>query len=111
MTESKLYGMLGLAKRAGKVVSGADAVIDRVRTKSAFLVIISSDVSEATNKRITDKCNFYETTKIIYGTSEVNGKTIGKADVAAIAVTDKNFADTILRLYKNLTEVAENGSC
>ena len=111
MMESKLYGMLGLAKRAGKVVSGTDAVIDKVRTKRAFLVIISSNVSEATNKRITDKCDFYQTTKIIYGTSEVNGKTIGKTNVAAIAVTDKNFADTILRLYKNLTEVAENGSC
>ena len=103
--------MLGLAKRAGKIVCGTDAVIDKVRNKSAFLVIISSDVSQATNKRITDKCNFYETTKIIYGISEANGKAVGKTNVAAIAVTDKNFADTILRLYKNLTEVAENGSC
>ena len=111
MTESKLYGMLGLAKRAGKVVSGADAVIDKVRVKGAFLVIISSDVSETTNKRLNDKCKYYNTPKIVYGLSETNGKAIGKSDVAAIAVTDKNFADTILRLYKNLTEVAENGSC
>lgn len=111
MTESKLYGMLGLARRAGKVVCGTDAVIDKVRTKKAYLVIVSSDVSESTIKRITDKCSFYGIQKILYGTSEENGKAIGKTDVATIAVTDKNFADTISRLYKNLTEVAENGSC
>ena len=108
MAKNKLYGMLGLAKRAGKVVSGTDAVIDRVRDGSAVLVIVSGDASESTQKRVTDKCKFYGTEYIVY---EGVGKAIGKDGCAAIAIVDKNFADAVLNIYNNLTEVAENGSC
>lgn len=108
MAKNKLYGMLGLAKRAGKVVSGTDAVIDRVRDGSAVLVLVSGDASESTQKRVTDKCKFYGTEYIVY---EGVGKAIGKDGCVAVAIVDKNFADAVLNIYNNLTEVAENGSC
>lgn len=108
MTENKLCGMLGLAMNAGKVVSGTDSVIDRVRTNSASLVIISFDASDITKKKITDKCKFYGVDYIFYSGI---GKAIGKDNCASAAIIDENFADAILNIYNNLTEVAENGSC
>ena len=111
MSESKFYGMLGLAKRSGNITVGFDRAADAVRCGSAFVVLVSSDCSDKTKKRIADKCSYYGTELVTFGTSEKIGGAIGSGDVAVLAVTDENFAAAIKNIYNNLTEVAENGSC
>ena len=111
MINNKVYGMLGLAKRAGKAISGTDAVIARIKSGDAHLVIISEDASSGTKKRITDKCKSYETDYILYGNCDDTGKAIGVTNCVAVAVVDEGFAQSIKNKYSNLTEVAENGSC
>ena len=103
--------MLGLAKRAGKAVSGTDAVLEKIRTKSSELVIISNDASDGTKKKLTDKCKHYNLMYVFFGSCDTLAKAIGTDNTVAVAIVDKNFADAILRIYNNLTEVAENGSC
>ena len=49
---NKVYGMLGLASRARKVVSGTDAVIETINKREAELVIIAQDASEKTIKNM-----------------------------------------------------------
>ncbi len=111
MTSNKLYGMMGLAKRAGKAISGTEAVIAKIRGLEAYLVIISKDASEGTKKRISDKCKSYETDYIFYGNCDEVGRAIGVNNCVAVAITDEGFAQSIKEKYNNLTEVAENGSC
>ncbi len=111
MTNNKIYGMLGLAKRAGKATSGTDAVIDRIRSYKAYLVIISNDASDGTKKRISDKCKSYETDYVFYGNCDEIGRAIGVNNCVAVAITDQGFAKSLKEKYNNLTEVAENGSC
>lgn len=108
---NKLFGLIGLAKRAGKVISGADAVIDSVRSGKAFVVICAGDSSEATKKKLADKCAFYNAKVICVSSGEALGNAIGKNLCAALSIVDKNFADGIMNVYNSLTEVAENGSC
>ena len=111
MTNNKVYGMLGLAKRAGKATSGTDAVIARIKSHEAHLVVISEDASSGTKKRISDKCKSYSTDYIFYGNCDDIGRAIGVDNCVAVAITDEGFAQAIKNKYSNLTEVAENGSC
>ena len=111
MANDKIYGMLGLAKRAGKAISGTEAVIAKIRGFEAYLVIIANDASDGTKKRITDKCKSYETDYIFYGICDDIGKAIGTGNCVAVAITDEGFAKSLKYKYNNLTEVAENGSC
>lgn len=111
MVNNKLYGMLGLAKRAGKAISGTDAVINKIRNLECYLVIISNDASDGTKKRISDKCKTYNTDYIFYGNCEEIGRAIGVNNCVAVAITDEGFAKSLKEKYNNLTEVAENGSC
>ena len=53
----------------------------------------------------------YETDYLFYGNCDENGKAIGTSNCVAIAITDEGFAKSLKEKYKNLTEVAENGSC
>ncbi len=93
----KVFGLLGLAKKAGKVVSGESAVKESVRFSKAHLVIIACDASENTEKGITDSCSYYGVKHFKYSTKEELGHAIGNNFNAAVAVTDKGFSNSIER--------------
>ena len=60
MNEKKILSLLGLAFRAGKVVSGEFAVKEAVRGQTAELVLVAGDASDNTKKLFHDKCSFYK---------------------------------------------------
>ena len=53
--QDKVMSLLGLAARAGKIVSGGFSAEDAVRKKKAFLVLIAEDTQTNTVKKFTDK--------------------------------------------------------
>ena len=56
----KVYSMLGLAMKAGRVVSGEFATDKSVKSGNAWLVIVSEDASDNTKKMFSNMCEFYE---------------------------------------------------
>ena len=52
----QLLFSIGLARKAGKLVSGTDFVCDAIRNKKIFLVVCSESVSDNTRKKISDCC-------------------------------------------------------
>lgn len=97
MMQSKVLSMTGLAVRAGKVVSGEFAVENAIKEGKAWLVIVTEDASHNTKKKFQDKCAFYEVPIVVYGTKETLGHAIGKEMRASLAITDKGFAESILK--------------
>ena len=55
MDSNKVYSMLGLCMRAGKLKSGELSVLEAVRGGKAQAVIISEDASENTKKQFKDR--------------------------------------------------------
>ena len=51
----KVLQSLGLARRAKKLTTGIDLVIDQVRLGKAYLVFCANDAGQSTKKKITDK--------------------------------------------------------
>ena len=97
---TRFYGMLGFARRAGKVVIGTELVC-RAMPKRAdgkiWLVIISDKVSDATRKKLTVKSDFYgiDYIEVNMGMEEL-AHILGKnSAVAAVAVTDERFSREI----------------
>lgn len=87
--------MLGLAKRAGKIVSGESGCKDSIRFGSSYLVIIAQDTGPNTLKNITDSCKFYDVPYYTIGTIEANGHAVGNSFNAVLSVTDEGFAKAI----------------
>lgn len=93
---SKALGMLGLARRAGKVLPGMPLTQKAVRGGRARLVIIASDASENTKKAAVSMCTYYRTGyEICFDKEQLSG-AIGTADTAVMTVTDAGFAKAIL---------------
>lgn len=57
--KEKILNLLGIAKRAGYIVSGTDSVIMEMRKNKAKIVFVASDSSEKTIDNFKRKCYFY----------------------------------------------------
>jgi len=100
MQNDRILRLLGLCRRAGKLLSGQDTVITAVRSEKAALALLSSDASERTQKQLRDKCAFYGV-PLLHLT--VDGDSLGKATgksgtLSSLAVTDRGFASAIRKL-------------
>lgn len=110
MTESdRVFGMIGLAARAGKIVSGSDAVTGAIRSGSVELLIITKDISKNSLEKIlknipADK----EITCYSFGTSDRLGSALGKPDRTVAAITDKSFAEGISAILEKIGEEDDN---
>lgn len=101
MIPNKIFSLLGLATRAGRVASGEFMTEKSVRDGSAQLVLVGSDASANTKKNFRNLCEFYRVPYYEYGTKEELGHAMGKEMRASLAVTDGGFANN---LKKHLEE-------
>lgn len=90
---NKLLGIMGLAKRAGLLTSGAEAVLEGIRNKKAKTVYICSDASDNTKKRFCDSCNYYGIEYCILSCKMTElSSAIGKmGNIAAAYVSDNEM--------------------
>ncbi len=90
---------LGLATIAKKIVSGPQ-VIDVIRSKEAKLVLVASDASENTKKKLFDKAKFYQVECLEVFDTNFLSKAINKNNRVAIAIIDEGFAKMIKKKVK-----------
>lgn len=91
----KVYSMIGMAAKAGYVVSGEFSTEKAIKSGKACLVVIASDASENTGKRFTDMCAYRNIPICIYGDKEELGHAIGKEMRVNLAITERGFANSI----------------
>lgn len=87
--------MLGLAAKAGKVISGGFLTEKAIQSGEAVLVVIAEDASANTRKRIQDKCNYYHVPYVICDNQDSLGHRIGKEARSCLAITDTGFGKQI----------------
>jgi ribosomal protein L7Ae-like RNA K-turn-binding protein len=107
MKPNKIFSLLGLAMKAGKVKSGEFAVEKAVKTGLAYMVIVSESASDNTKKKFGNMCLFYEVPIYYYGSKDELGACIGKEFRASLAVVDENFANAIEKEMGKIVEKNE----
>jgi ribosomal protein L7Ae-like RNA K-turn-binding protein len=94
----KLLSALGLCRKAGKLICGTPMICDALRSaKKPYAVIMASDNSENTQKKLDDKCKIYGVELMI---PDLDGdqlsSAVGKSGrLSAVAVTDENLYQLI----------------
>ena len=95
---SKFFGMLSLAMRAGKLAPGEGKAEDAVRSSKAKLILLSNDASDNTEKKFSDMGGFHKVPVLKIADRFKLGGAIGRDFAVVIAVTDDNFANQLLKL-------------
>ena len=95
--QTKAERLIGLATRAGKVITGLELCEKAVKTNKAKLIILTDDTSENSKK------TFLGTgIDVIYlGSKENLGKCTGKETRSVAVITDKNFSTAVLKAYND----------
>lgn len=95
---SKIAGLIGLCRRAGRLACGATASETAIKRKSCYLVIIAEDSGESIKKQFVNLCTANEIEYRIMFNKEWLGTATGLDGKAVIAVKSKDFAQGILKL-------------
>lgn len=93
----KAQQALGMAMRAGKLVTGDEAMMSAIRSGKVKLALLANDASDNAKKKYRDKCHYYEI-KLVEGLDRAQlGQAIGKAERVIIGVTDPGFVALVER--------------
>lgn len=89
---------LSLSRKAGKALCGTNIACDGIRSRTAEVVVLSSEASENSKKRVENCASYYKVKLLVTKLSpELLGGAVGKASLACIGITDKNLAFMVER--------------
>lgn len=100
-TRTEFLGLLGLARRAGSVVTGTGAVRDAVRTDAARMVLLAEDAAAGQVDKVANLLRHRTVPWATWGSQEELGRAVGTAPLSALAIMDDGFAR---RLWLELRE-------
>lgn len=107
MTNEKAVGLLGLARRAGKLRYGYGTAVDAVKSGEAKLVLLSADLSEKTGKNVRFEAERRGVPVIGTAyTMEEFHRAMGKK-TGVLAVCDTGFSEALCRALPSAEEREE----
>ena len=105
--QNKYLGLLGLAKRAGKLEAGDEATRAAITAKSARLVLIASDASDRTRDNflfITESENV--ACLMVAETRAELGNALGRRPSAVVGICDAGLAAATAKAIAETDESA-----
>lgn len=99
--EDKIYAMLGLCMKAGKLAFGSDMCEEKLKQGKVSVLIIALDASENTKSKFEKLCE--EKTKfLVWGEKDKISHCIGKENKALIGILDSGLGKKILEMVREL---------
>ena len=90
----KVLGMLGLAKKAGRLEVGEEPVGGAARAREARLILVAQDAADNTIRRVRHFADAGQCLWVkIPATKDELGRAVGRTSCAMVAVTDIGFAE------------------
>jgi len=95
LKHNKALSMIGIATKAGKIVTGEFSTEKSVKEGKAKLVIVADDSSDNTKKKFQNMCDYYHTTICFFSDKNSLGNACGKEFRASLAVIDEGLANAV----------------
>lgn len=89
--QQQVLNLLGLAQRAGKIISGEELVIKSIQSGRAEWILLAEDAGPNLTKKIKNKAQYYHVALSTAFTALEISSAIGRPR-KVIAVTDAGFA-------------------
>jgi len=102
---NKVYSFLGLAARAGKLLSGEDTCERSIKAGKVHLVIVAENSSDNTKKKFSNICKYRGVGMRFFGEKELIGKYTGKDVRSVVAILEKEFAKHLVEMIDGLSSI------
>ncbi|MDD2533386.1 MAG: L7Ae/L30e/S12e/Gadd45 family ribosomal protein [Eubacteriales bacterium] len=104
-TPDSIWRLIGLARRAGKMVFGSEAVERSARSGKIQLLILSGDAGPNTTGRLEQVSRVTQIPILVVSDRDSLGRWTGKSQRVVAGLTDQGFADRLQALAANETEI------
>ncbi|EGR88701.1 YlxQ-related RNA-binding protein [Streptococcus dysgalactiae] len=95
----RLSNLIGLAQRAGKVISGEELVVKAIQSHQVELVFLANDAGPNVTKKVTDKSNYYSVeVSTVFSALELSA-ALGKPR-KVVAIADAGFSKKMRTLME-----------
>ncbi len=99
-TGQRVMNLLGMAQKAGRIVSGSTAVEQAVKGKHAKSLLVAADAAEETRGDYEELARRYHIPLFVCLTKEFLGRCLGKEQRAAVALLDEGFSRALSKLME-----------
>jgi ribosomal protein L7Ae-like RNA K-turn-binding protein len=93
--DERVLGLMGLAARARKLMTGYNTCLSAIESGSLKLLIIAEEVGENSSGKMISKCRSRGIDCRRYGSAPVLSHATGKTDKGIFGITDRGFAESI----------------
>jgi ribosomal protein L7Ae-like RNA K-turn-binding protein len=93
-----LLNMLGLAARAGAVITGTERVREAARADSLHMVLVAGDASDNSRDKLLPLLDARRIAYAVVYDRTALGGAVGRAPLSALGITEKKLADRVVEL-------------
>ena len=93
----KAAGLLGLARRAGKLTLGADATEGALDRGTICALVLAADVAPRSAGRLRVLARAKGVPCYTFGSKEEFGRRFGRQEVGILGIVDRSFAAALAR--------------
>jgi ribosomal protein L7Ae-like RNA K-turn-binding protein len=87
--------LLGLAARAGAVVTGTERVREAARGGTLRFAIVAGDASDNSREKLLPLLAARDMPHVVAFTRDALGAAVGRAGLSAVGITDPSLADRL----------------
>ncbi len=98
----KLSGLIAMAVKAGKLVSGYSAVDDALRKGGVALLIFAEDISDGTRGKLEARVSGDAIRQVTLSAKAELGALVGRDLAGVAAIVEKGFADAVWKESERL---------
>ena len=102
-TPEAIYRLIGLARRAGRLVLGSEAVERAARSGTITLLILAGDAGPNTTSRMEQVGRVTQTPVLVVDDRKTLGHWTGHKERVVAGLADQGFANRILALKESAT--------
>lgn len=97
--KDRVLQLLGLAQRAGRLISGEEIVVEAIRKHQVKLVFLANDAANNLDKKVRDKSNTYQVEVVTAFSMLELSAAVGKSR-KVLGVTDAGFTKKMRSIMK-----------
>lgn len=103
---TRILNLIGMARKAGSVVSGSNSVLQELGKPSAFFLMVATDAAEGTADKILNRAKGSEVPFVKMFNKQTLGSAVGRDERSHLVLTNKQFAKNLILEINRLKNIA-----
>ena len=104
--QTRILNLIGIARKAGAVVSGSNSVLQELAKPSASLLVVATDAAAGTAEKILNRAKGSEVPFVKMFNKQTLGSAVGRDERSHLVLTNKRFAKNLILEIDRLKNIA-----